>query len=71
VALVDASGVEYPEYAQSLVMGLTGNITDVDLQKRRLDDVCGTSLRQMPVWVLEAMWLLGEEHGTDHQGTLE
>jgi hypothetical protein len=55
VALVDASGVEYPEYTQSLVMGLTGNITDVDLQKRRLDDVCLTSLRQMPVWVLEAI----------------
>ncbi|GIK07576.1 hypothetical protein Aspvir_003242 [Aspergillus viridinutans] len=40
IDLVDASGVEYPEYAQSLVMGLTGNITDVDLHKRRPDDVC-------------------------------
>ncbi|GIC94645.1 uncharacterized protein Aud_001974 [Aspergillus udagawae] len=40
IDLIDASGVEYPEYAQSLVMGLTGNFTEVDLQKRRPDDVC-------------------------------
>ncbi|KAH8424308.1 uncharacterized protein LDX57_002060 [Aspergillus melleus] len=40
INLADENGIEYPEYAQSLLMDPTGNITEVDLETRRPADVC-------------------------------
>ncbi|KAK1148716.1 hypothetical protein N8T08_008601 [Aspergillus melleus] len=52
INLADENGIEYPEYAQSLLMDPTGNITEADLETRRPADLCGR---------------LGEVNGTDNQ----